>query len=306
MAAEGDSHILDSASLSNNDLNTARYLRRRVRFIARGTRAFRSTMRKLISKQHRPCEHDLTTDSYVQFCEQLKSPYERIMAHAAHLESLGHAELMIETLAKSRFKGSEESSRLLYQAIAHEKLDDVATAQRLLRKVLETESNKDLLRAAQFNMHVCYEKLCAFRKLDFESFINDRRTVFYDGERIRDKALAMHLIVCTQRKQPFIYNSALTESLKYLCSNSHVGYAKTLITKVSFDSDFLSITNVESILSEIPLVDANSRAAILSLIINYLPPEAAQLRNSILVSLDKEPEDFATITKWKNHHARKS
>ncbi|MES2669684.1 MAG: toll/interleukin-1 receptor domain-containing protein [Pseudomonadota bacterium] len=305
-AAEDDSNILDFASLCNNYLTTTRYLRRRARFIARGTRAFQSTMRRLMSKQHRPCEHELTTDAYVQFCEQLKNPYERVMAHAAYLESLGHAELMLEALGKNRFKGSKESSRLLYQAIAHEKMDDVATAQRQLRKVLDTETNKDLLRAAQFNMQVCYEKLCDFKKLNFETFIDDRRTVFYDGERIRDKALAMHLIVCIQRKQPFIYNSALAESLNHLYSNSHVGYAKTLITKASFDGNFLSGSNVENILSEIPLVDANSRAAILTLIIDYLPPEATQLRDSTLVSLGREPDDIATIAKWKNQHLRKS
>lgn len=295
-AAEEDAHTLESASPG---LITARYLRRRARFIARGTRAFQSTMRKLMSRQHGLYQNALTEDSLVRFCEQLKSPYERVMAHVAYLEGLGHAELMLEALENVRFKGSEESSRLLYQAIAHEKLDDVATAQRQLRKVLETETNKDLFRAAQFNMQVCYEKQCDFRRLDFESFISDQRTVFYDGERIRDKALAMHLIVCIQRKQPFIYNSALSESLDHLYSNSHAGYAKTLITKFSFDGTSLSGSNVESILSEIPRFNANSRTAILALIANYLPPDATQLRDSILASLGRERGDIATIAKWK-------
>ena len=212
---------------------------------------------------------------------------------------------MLGVIARQRFRGANESARMLYEAIAREKLDDLSGAKRLLRTILDIETQKDLVRAAQFNIHVCYEKAADFSNVNFEAFFQDQRNAFVDHERLCDKAVAMHMIVCMERGHPFIHKRLLTESLEYLRRNNPVGYAKTLLTKLASEKSLLSISAADTILADLRLMDVNSRTAILTQICDYLPPQAELLRDSILEMVRREPEHSETLLKWKRSLQRR-
>ncbi len=279
--------------------STTRYLRRRARVITRGTQQFKLIMNALTSRQHKRDNRVEAVETFEGFWETLKDPYEQVMTHAAFLESFGQIELMLSVLERARFRGTAESARVLYEAIAREKLDDLDGAKRLLRSILDTETQKDLVRAAQFNIHVCYEKAADFANVNFEAFFRDQRNAFVDRERLCDKAVAMHMIVCMEQDRPFVYKRLLTESLEYLRENSVAGYAKTLLTKVESEKSMLSESTANAVLEDLSMMDANSRIAILIRVCDYLPPEAELLRQSLLDRVRQEPEKSGTVVKWK-------
>ena len=287
-----------SPRVLHENIISVRHLRRRARVITSGTKQFRLIMNALISQQHTPLDRGKVLDTFEGTWEILKDPYERVITHAAYLESLGQIESMLAVLEKPRFNGKEESARVLYEAIACEKLDDIGRAQKLLRRILDTEKQKDLLRAAQFNTHVCYEKVADFANVNFEAFFLDQRNAFVDQERLSDKAVAMHMIVCMERGDPFVHKKLLAASLDYLKGKSVVGYAKTLLTKIQFEKSVLTDISAKSILESVDQLDANSRRAILIRVSEYLPSEARNLRDLIFESLQNDRHESESVDKW--------
>lgn len=246
---------------------TIRRLRRRCRMAHEGSEEFRTVVHALLSRKH---SHDSAKERFYAAVQSLPGPYERLMAHAAYLESVGAVSDMRSTLTGFVLSGPQESTRLLYEAIAHEKLDEPDLAIINLHTILETEQKHDIVRAAQFNLQVCYEKGQHYNQVRFESFIDDSSVVSIDGERLSDKAVAMHLICCMDTKTPFIYRRQLEESLDYLTTHSKVGYIKTLLTRCAYEGRRVSGDEVDEILAATPLMDANSKIAILTTLLLYL------------------------------------
>lgn len=278
--------------------SAGRFLRRRARVQARGSKPFVSILHALMSRQHTRSDRDEAVHKFEGSWESLKHPFERTMAQAIYLEGSGAIEAMLAVLEAPRFSGTAESTRLLYEAIACEKLDDYERAQRLLRTILDTERQRGLIRAAQFNLQVCYEKAQNFAQVRFEAFFQDRDISFVDRERLSDKAVAMHMIACMEQHHPFLHKRLLADSLDYLRQNSPIGHAKTLLTKVESERSTLTQIDADTIMEDVKLMDANSRTAILVRVADLLPPEAQARRASILARVQQEPVHSETLAKW--------
>lgn len=278
---------------------TTRYLRRRCRVITRGSKQFQTILHHLLSRQF---DREEAIKKFNDSWEKLKDPYEKMMVNAAYLEVIGDIELMQKTLGEHKFSGSTENARKLYEAIACEKLDDLEHAQKLLQIILNTEEQNELRTAAQFNRHVCYEKASDFDNVKFAIFFQYKEIIFVDGERLSDKAVAMHMISCMEQKQPFVHNNLMTNSLDFLRENSSVGYSKSLLTKIEYEKSLLTEKDVNEILNNLKLMDTNSSTAIMIQLYNYLPSEAKAQRKVIIESIHLNPNKSDTVIKWMLAH----
>jgi hypothetical protein len=293
--AAANSHL--GRSPSPRKARTYRFLRRRCRVIVSGSKEFLTVMQALLSRKY---QQKKAEEMFKSTWSSLSEPYERVMSQAAYLETAGQIEEMLAVLGKPRFEASQESSRLLFQAIGHEKLDKVRRAQQVLRTILASEPRYDILRAAQFNLHVCFEKLHDFWNADFSRFISDKDLVFIDGERMCDKAIAMQLILCLEKGSPFLYGEELTESLEFLVNNSNAGYAKTLLTSIAYHQKEVTPQVIDSILPQLGMMDLNSRVAVLVTLHKYLPEERNDLRGHVAKLIRKESTHRSRATaKWK-------
>jgi hypothetical protein len=289
---------VDGTQYGRDTMTMQRFLRRRCRVMPNGSDEFKKVVYALLSQKYDRNEaHTL----FHKTLEKLDDPYESVMARAAYLENMGHVEEMIDALAQVKLQGTQESTRILYQAIAFEKLDDLAHATRLLRQVLESESDYMTLRAAQFNLNVCFEKKGEFQKVRFEAFRHDNDIVFVDNERLSDKAIAMYLICCIRSEKAFIYHEQLEDSLVYLMSNSTTGYIKTLLMKSAYEHSQLTPQVIGDILAQVPIMDSASRISILVTLAKYLSPDTNQQVHAHIHALirSESASRLKALHKWK-------
>lgn len=276
--------------------DTPRFLRRRCRTMPPGSPQFGTIVRALLSHQF---EQNVAKEQFQQSWRTLPTGYEREMAHAAFLESLADIEQMRDVLSMSAFpEPAKNSARRLYLALAHEKLDEIPRAKEILWGILETESEPEILRAAQFNLHVCYEKDGDLGKADFTIFIEENDIAFIDGERLSDKAVAMQLILCIREHKAFAYERQLQESLDFLLGASKTGYAKTLLMRMDYLQSELTPEMIDTILSQTHVMDANSRIAVLVTLLKYLPKNAKAARKYIDELLHAHRGQSTTVKKW--------
>ena len=291
--------IVTPSKRSRHKKKTNRYLRRRCRIIMPGSVDFNETIYLLLSHKYNTIE---ASEVFFQKIHKFKDPYERVMAEAAFSENIGKIESMIEVLGGDTFHEKRESTRLLYMAIAYEKLDNIPKAIDCLFRVLSKESDYNIIKAAQFNLNLCYEKNKKYRRVDFESFIGIQDIKFIDHERLSDKAIAMQLIYCLQINKSFIYEKNLKESLNFLFTANKIGYIKTFLTYSLLKNDNIDVELLKEFQEEAKNVDANSRVAILSTMKSYINKMDYDIDSSMLQEISKvldEEIDDHTIKKWK-------
>ncbi len=229
------------------------YLRRRCRIIPPGSDDFNRIISGLVLRQVPPqALQDLT-----RRIQSLDRGFERRMARAVLLERHHKIEEMVDALSEQPEEGDQEAARLLYRAIGLEKAARLNAAMDDLYHVLEIAHDVAVVRAAQFNLQVCREKIAQskddFRMADFTFFVDQVGHIrLAADERILDKALCMHLVVCMRRGQPFEYERRMKNSLAYERKTSPAGYAKNLLTYRTYERKRLSDEEADGILASLP------------------------------------------------------
>lgn len=277
------------------DRRTQRFLRRRCRVMIDGSEKFQRITRSLLSHEY---DYQASTVAFFDEWNSLEDDYERTMALGAFYEATGDIETMRDALREVPLRRSKEGALQLYLAIAEEKLDNVPAAQKILQKILSSESRMDIVRAAQFNLSVCYEKQRRYNDVRFADFISDTETVFLDRERRCDKAVAMQLIVSLGTGKQFMYQKELRESLRFLLSRSRTGYVKTLLTRMEYDRTSPPREVVDEILADLTYMDANSRVSILMTLSKYSADDSLDLPARIAALIREWRIPDATVAKW--------
>jgi serine/threonine protein kinase len=296
-SAEATLRRAHSARPRRSSANTKhQFLRRRCRVMPGESLQFQSLIRSLLSHE---IEQTAAEDEFQKSWLELAAGYERTMARAAFCENSGNLKEMRDTLEQNTFPDpTQDNVRLLYLALAHEKLNDLARAETILRRVLETERHPAVTRAAQFNIHVCHEKRDPAAAPGFEPFLGDHDVVFVDGERLSDKALAMQMILSIQNGNRFLYQAALNESLAFLAKASKTGYIKTLLTSVMYEEKSeLTQPMIDMILGNVAVLDAESRFAILISLYKCLRRQDS-LRRHVLEVIRNTPGKTAAVARW--------
>jgi|GEM_PF-3656388 len=274
----------DSNSQPLTQIKTMRYIRERCRIYIKGSDKFNEVMESLISNKYTKKE----LDNYKREIISFTTKYESHMALAAYHEKKGKIEMMLDIL-NVNLRGQEESSRLLYRALVLEKLDRIPEAINDLYSILLNEHNIELVKAAQFNLNVCYEKKNDYAKVDFTKFFIYKDMFFAGNERLSDKAITMHLIVCHKTNQEFLYDLELMDVFQFQAKNNPIGYTKTLLIyfllqrkKISRDeiyniyklTDNMSINNKVAVLSKLlPQFDKETDVDVIMKIIHDLKDE---------------------------------
>lgn len=137
------------------------------------------------------------------------------MSKAVFHEKVAKIETVLTILDDCKFRGVEESSRLLYRALALEKLDRIEEAMEDLHEILGNEEHKSIVKAAQFNRLICLEKINQYDKVNFTSFFKNAEIIYAGNERLKDKAIIMHFIFCDKSGMEFMYDDLLEETLEY-------------------------------------------------------------------------------------------
>lgn len=271
---------------------TKRYLRRRCRYTPIGSKKFKEIITDLATLK--------IVDSIDDYNEKIRelrdTSFEQKIAEALYNENIGNIDNMAEILNSIKLTEKKESVRLLFLGIAHEKLDKIDEAINCYNKILEDENNVKLRKSAQFNIMLCKEKN-GDRRVNFTKFFNER-TILHGNQRIKDKALTMHLIVCQKYNMHFTYENLLQESLQYELAHNPTGYIKTQLsyndlTGISLTQE--TITNFKKIASTKSI---NARVAILVNIHNRISD--VQLREEIKETLNNLKKKYKdqTIEKY--------
>ncbi|HLG33525.1 MAG TPA: SIR2 family protein, partial [Bacteroidia bacterium] len=202
-----------------------RYLRRRCRTFKPSSDEFNSVMIELRNETF----NKNNIDNFKKRINNLKD-YENILALAALYENESEIEKMKDVLESACFEGEEEMTRQLYLALAFEKLDWAIKAIQILDKIIANPNvEAEMALCAKFNRSVCAEKMLRYDEVFFEQLISNTTTLKFTKERIKDKAISNHLIVCKQRKMEFKYENELKESTEYEIQTSEKSQSKTLI-----------------------------------------------------------------------------
>ncbi len=277
---------------------TKRFLRRRCRYSPVGSPEFINILTGLTTYS---IGSKAETD-YINKISELKFSFERKIAEAAYNEKIGNTSEMLNILEPLRFSGMEESVRLLFLGIAYEKLDRIDEAIDSYRKILEKEGNEKLLKSAQFNLHICFEKK---QMIDDEGFIPflSSDIQLLGNQRIKDKALTMHIIMCIKEKRSFTYKNLLNESLDYEINANPSGYVKTMLSYMELGMEELAESELEKIFINFNKIQENigvdTRVAILKKLQEQLYESNSELKTIIddtLSALEKNHSDY-TITK---------
>jgi len=194
----------------------------------------------------------------------LDSEYEKSIATAVHYEYLGQIENITLTLENKKFAGQYELSRILYLALAYEKLDRISDALNLLQRITANPQTSNEIRlSAAFNMSVCYEKLEKFENVCYENFFHLNDNLQFSNECIRDKAIANHLIVCHIKKEEFKYESLLKEVLENSLKGSPKLYCKTLLNYLTYKNKGITKEQYDEISELTKGISINTRVGIL-------------------------------------------
>lgn len=262
------------------------YLRRRCRYIPVGSQEFKKIITELTTLKVADKIHD-----YDSRINALKPNFEQEIANAVYNENIGNIDNMIDILNSIKLKGKKENVRLLFLGIAYEKLDKIEEAMSCYNKILEKEDNAKLLKSAQFNIMLCREK-GEDRSVDFTAFFKDN-TILLGGQRIKDKALTMHLIVCQKNNKPFTHNNILNESLQYEFVRNPIGYVKTVLSYKKLNKSSLTQHEKKELMDISSEKSIPSRVAILVKLHNEIDTSDIQSRliiKNILYTLkDKYP-----------------
>ena len=75
-------------------------------------------------------------------------------------------------MAKRKFEGNQEYTRLLFSAIAYEKLDKIASAIAENNQIIRAlDVDDEILICAKFKLCICEEKTEAYDSVRFDEFI---------------------------------------------------------------------------------------------------------------------------------------
>jgi tetratricopeptide (TPR) repeat protein len=253
----------NSTSTSNTTLNykcktTNRFLRRRCRYSPIGSTEFINILTELTTLKLGP-KSIIKYDAKILKLEQV---FEQPIAYAIYNENIGKTNEMLRILSSFKSLGQRENVRLLFLGIAYEKLDKIDDAIDCYQKILATESDTKLIRSAQFNLHLCFEKKQQNDGLDFTHFFNDK-ILLLGKQRISDKALTMHLIHCCKENRTFLHNDLLEESLSYEININPIGYVKTILTYIELRGTEMITSDFKQLIETSKDISINSRIAIL-------------------------------------------
>lgn len=303
-------NLLDALGAINNEIKkpsrhshkggkeyiTKRFLRRRCRYSPVGSAKFIEILTELTSS-------NIGLDAMPDFISKLAdldSAFENIIANAAYNERLGNITGMLDLLEQKRFSGVEESVRLLFLGIAYEKLDRIDEAIDSYQRILAIENDEKLLRSAQFNLNICYEKKQAIDDTCFTRFFESNVTLL-GGQRIKDKALTMHIIMCIKEKRQFTYDDILEESLNYEYKVNPPGYVKTLLSFIELKDEELSELELKMIMDILSKdIGVNARVAILKKLNDYLIDSTSEIKKKIgnMLSVFNSIHSDPTVKKY--------
>lgn len=244
----------------------ARYLRRRCRTFEQGSNDFNNLMLELRSEE-------FSKDKIAQYQEKIinLNGYERTLTTAALYENSGQIEKMINLLSDEKFRDNQENTRLLFLAVGFEKLDKINSAIGTIDKITSNpDCDPEISLCAKFNRSICCEKIEKYDEVYFEQLINNKTILKFSKERIKDKAISNHLIVCKKRGLAFNYEVELKESIEYEIVNSGKSQVKTLINYLVYKNEIISNEKYDEIISLGKNMNVYSRVALLCSIYKQL------------------------------------
>lgn len=249
-------------SYGNKSPKIYRFNRHRCYSFQLGTNEFNTLLNKLLNDP--VSTDDKVNDEIDKQINLLQSDYERSIAKAKQYENLGQIEKIVELLKPKSFKSQEEYSRMLYLALALEKLNLISEALEILNRILsKVDLSHEIRLCASFNMSVCYEKNSEFEKVSFLDFFDINDNLQFSKESIRDKAIANHLIVCIITKVDFEYEHLLNAVLENSLKGSPKLYCKTLLNYLTYKNEGVSKEEYDRISDLAKDLSVNSRVGIL-------------------------------------------
>lgn len=270
--------IKSNSNQKNSDVYiTKRFLRRRCRYSPVGSPDFIKLLTELTSYNI-----GIKTEvAYIKRILLLKSEFEKKIAYAALYEKKGNITEMINILEHFKFQNEEESVRLLFLGIAYEKLDRIDDAIDSYQKILAIENDFKLIKSAQFNLQICFEKKQIIDGVGFARFIDSDITLL-GGQRIKDKALTMLIILCIKEKTPFLYERYLKDSLDYEINVNPTGYVKTMLSYKELKDERITESEIESVMNKLSEdIGVDARVAILKKLSNNLKGSHSDFRSII-------------------------
>ena len=285
-----------SSHKSGKDYITKRFLRRRCRYSPVGSDEFIELLTELTTSH---LGIDAKPD-YISKLAGLDSDFERTIANAAYKEKSGNIKEMLDLLEQKHFTGEEECVRLLFLGIAYEKLDRIDEAVGSYQKLLAIVEDEKLLKSAQFNLNICYEKKQMIDAVDFTRFLDSDITLL-GGQRIKDKTLTMHIITCIKEKRQFTYYDFLEESLNYELKVNPSGYMKTMLSYIELKDEALTEPELKMIM-DVLLKDirVNVQVAIVKKINDQLTDPGSEIKKRIttLLSVYNDIYSDPTVKKY--------
>ena len=202
---------------------------------------------------------------------KLTDPFEKNMALATYLEIQGAIEQMRDLLIEMHSaKGELDLYRRLLLAIAHEKIDELQSAEEELNVILRNVVNDKLLLAAQFNLCVCGEKKNNFKENNFTRFIEMDTENLLGKERLKDKAIGNQLILCIRSNNKFFGDYLIDESLEYEKIYSPIGYVKNLLMYKMYCRELMTDEECFDVIKVIDQdINVNSKVAAYSRLIKF-------------------------------------
>ena len=235
------------------------YLRRRCRTFYPGSDDFNKIMIELRGVE-------LLNEELAQFEQRINKlvGYEKVLATCALTENSGDVETMIQLLSESSFEGNQENTRLLFLALGYEKLNKIKSAIATIDKIInKPDLDAEMSICAKFNRCICAEKIENYEEVYFKQFISNNTTLKFTTERIRDKAISNHLIECTKRNIPFLYEEEFKESTEYEIANGEKALSKSLINYYTYKNELIDKNIYDEILSLGKSMNTNSRVTVL-------------------------------------------
>ncbi len=216
-----------------------KFLRRRCRIFLSGSSLYEELMTEIWGKKF----NENRSNEIEEQAIRLDCDYELMFINASLQEKKGNWSRMIETLNRITFEGDKEQSRLVYLAIGHEKSDEVQIAINILSKIIYLpDTNPDIQYVAKFNRLVCLSKEPPFDSVDFGTYIGSDKVLPFLNERVRDKAISNHLMLCKMKNEEFVdADQCYQESFKYETDHTKLGRIKTLVNYIGFKKEPLAM-----------------------------------------------------------------
>jgi hypothetical protein len=287
----------------NGTIDKKRFLRRRCRHVPNASPTLRRFIHSILAEEHKVGDNK----QLAREIGKIDDDYEKVIARAIYDEAVGRIEQMRKNLNEAKFSGSRECVRRFYRAIASEKLDKIKGREGAiddLHWIVDNSGDWFLVRAAQFNLRVCFEKLNEFDKANFREFVVDRKFTFPNKEKLWHKAIVMEMIVCLQTKREFIYGDWIKAALRQQRSCDPSGYAKTLLLDRMSSGKSLSERDTKDLLSLQKRMPLNARGAVLArlgILAHHAGanPIVEIVKKEFKTILDKSRNDSTVLKHWK-------